>query len=93
VFGVPDEEFGETVTAVVQPLNWADATDEVAIELMEWLRERLAHLKVPKALHWHPKLPRMDNGKLYKRHLAEEFRGGARADDGPSVDPESDGKD
>lgn len=92
VFGVPDEEFGESVTAVVQPLNWADATDEVAIELMEWLRDRVAHLKVPKALHWHPKLPRMDNGKLYKRHLAEEFRGGARADDGPSVDPESDDK-
>jgi fatty-acyl-CoA synthase len=83
VFGVPDEDFGESVTAVVQPMNWADATDEVAIEILEWLRERIAHLKVPKALHFHRELPRMDNGKLYKRHLAEEFRGGARADDAP----------
>lgn len=83
VFGVPDDEFGETVTAVVEPVNWVDATDEVAIELMEWLRERVAHLQVPKALHFREKLPRRDDGKLYKRHLAEEFRGGARADDGP----------
>jgi acyl-CoA synthetase (AMP-forming)/AMP-acid ligase II len=49
VFGVPNEEFGEEVQAVVQPQNWADATDEVAFELMEWLRERVSHLKVPKA--------------------------------------------
>jgi fatty-acyl-CoA synthase len=87
VFGVPDEEFGEAVTAVVQPLKRVDATDEVAIELLEWLRERVSHIKVPKALHFHDKLPRLDNGKLYKRHLAEEFRGGARADDGPRVEP------
>jgi long-chain acyl-CoA synthetase len=71
------------VKAVVQPQNWADATDEVAIELMEWLRERLAHLKVPKALDFHEKLPRLDNGKLYKRHLVEEYRAAAR-DDTPS---------
>ena len=83
VFGVPHEEFGEEVKAVVQPGNWADATDEVAFELLEWLRERVSHLKVPRSIEFHPELPRMDNGKLYKRRLVEEYRGGARAGDKP----------
>ncbi|MEO1078006.1 MAG: acyl-CoA synthetase [Pseudomonadota bacterium] len=80
VFGVPHPEFGETVQAVVEPQNWVDATDEVALELMEWLRERLSHIKVPRGLDFREKLPRLDNGKLYKRHLVEEYRAGARDD-------------
>jgi long-chain acyl-CoA synthetase len=83
VFGLPCDEFGEKVQAVVQPMNWADATDETAIEIMEWLRERLSHIKLPKALDFHPSLPRLDNGKLYKRHLMEEYKGGSRSDDKP----------
>lgn len=79
VFGVPHEEFGEAVTAVVQPQDWADATDETAFELLEWLRERLSHIKVPKALHFHEQLPRMDNGKLYKRNLMEAYRSSDKA--------------
>ncbi|RLA18352.1 MAG: acyl-CoA synthetase, partial [Gammaproteobacteria bacterium] len=81
VFGVPCDDFGEKVQAVVQPMNWADATDETAIEIMEWLRERISHIKLPRALDFHPELPRLDNGKLYKRHLMEEYKGGARSDD------------
>ena len=80
VFGVPCDDFGEKVQAVVEPMNWADATDETAIEIMEWLRERISHIKLPKALDFHPKLPRSDTGKLYKRHLMEEYKGGARDD-------------
>ena len=79
VFGLPNEEFGEEVKAVVQPQNWVDATDEVAIELMEWLRERLSHVKLPRSLDFHPQLPRLDNGKLYKRHLVDEYRGASRS--------------
>ena len=83
VFGVPCDEFGEKVQAVIEPMNWADATDETAIEIMEWLRERISHIKLPKALDFHKKLPRTDTGKLYKRHLMDEYKGGAR-DDKPS---------
>jgi fatty-acyl-CoA synthase len=83
VFGVPNEEFGEEVKAVVQPRNWADATDEVGFELMAWLRERLSGIKVPRSIDFHQELPRLDNGKLYKRHLVEEYRGAARAGDKP----------
>ena len=82
VFGIPNEEFGEEVKAVVEPANWADATDEVAFELIEWMRDRLSHIKVPRSLDFNEKLPRMDNGKLYKRHLMEEYRGGARDEPG-----------
>jgi len=88
VFGVPHEEFGEQVKAVVEPMNWADATDEVAIEIMEWLRDKLSHIKMPSSLDFHPKLPRMDNGKLYKRHLVDEYRSGTRSETG--IDPGKD---
>lgn len=74
VFGIPNEEFGEEVKAVVEPMNWADATDETAIEILEWLRERLSHIKMPRSLDFHPNLPRTDAGKLYKRHLADEYK-------------------
>ncbi|MCL4104029.1 UNVERIFIED_CONTAM: hypothetical protein GTU68_034891 [Idotea baltica] len=74
VFGIPHAEFGEAVQAVVEPMNWGDATDEVAIELLEWAKERLSKIKVPRALDFTEKLPRMDNGKLYKRHLVEEYK-------------------
>lgn len=86
VFGIPHDEFGEQVQAVIEPANWADATDEVAIELLEWCRERLSHIKVPRGLDFRETLPRMDNGKMYKRHLVEEYRGAARADEGPGAD-------
>ena len=59
---------------MIEPMNWADATDETAIEILEWLRERISKLKMPRSVDFHPKLPRMDNGKLYKRHLVEEYR-------------------
>ena len=88
VFGIPHHEFGEQVKAVVEPMNWGDATDEVAIEIMEWLRERISHIKMPRSLDFHRKLPRMDNGKLYKRHLVEEYRSATRSDEGP--DPSGD---
>ena len=81
VFGVPNAEFGEEVKAVVQPQNWADASDEVAIELIEWLRERLSHIKIPRSVDFRKVLPRLDNGKLYKRHLVEEYR--AKGADAP----------
>jgi long-chain acyl-CoA synthetase len=74
VFGIPNEDFGEEVKAVVQPMNWGDATDEVAIELMEWIRERVSSVKAPKSVDFREQLPRMDNGKLYKRQLADEYK-------------------
>ena len=74
VFGVPHPEFGEEIVAVVQPLKWAEATEETQMELIDWMRERLSGVKVPRKLDFMEVLPRMDNGKLYKRHLQDAYR-------------------
>ena len=74
VFGIPHPEFGEEIVAVVQPLNWAEATEETRMALIDWLRERLSGVKVPRKLDFMEALPRMDNGKLYKRHLQDDYR-------------------
>ena len=69
--------------AVVEPVNWAEATDETAIEILEWLRERISDIKMPRSLDFNEKLPRMDNGKLYKRHLVEQYHAAARGAEKP----------
>ena len=74
VFGVPHPEFGEEVVAVVQPMEWSEATGETAEELTQWMRERLSGVKVPRKIDFLEQLPRMDNGKLYKRHLQDAYR-------------------
>ncbi len=78
VFGIPNEEFGEEVKAVVQPADYEGADDSLAHELIEWCREHLSHIKVPRSIDFMKELPRMENGKLYKRHLQDAYRGAAR---------------
>jgi long-chain acyl-CoA synthetase len=69
--GVPDEEWGEIVLAVVEPRPGAEATEP---ELIEWCRARLAAFKCPRAVDFVEHLPRDDNGKLYKRRLRDHYR-------------------
>jgi fatty-acyl-CoA synthase len=78
VFGIPNEEFGEEVKAVVQPANYDEADENLAHELIEWCKEHLSHIKVPRSVDFMEELPRMENGKLYKRHLQDAYRGAAR---------------
>jgi long-chain acyl-CoA synthetase len=73
VFGVPNEEFGEEVKAVVQPVDMALATAGFASELMAYCRERLADFKCPRSIDFDPELPRHPNGKLYKRILRDRY--------------------
>jgi fatty-acyl-CoA synthase len=73
VFGIPDDEMGQSVKGVVQTIDAADATPEFAEELLGWLRERLAHYKCPRSLSFEPQLPRSDTGKLYKQELIEKY--------------------
>ena len=72
VFGIPDDEMGQSVKGVVQTVEPADGTDEFADELMVWLRERLAHYKCPRSISFEAQLPRTDTGKLYKQELIEK---------------------
>ncbi len=73
VFGIPDEDMGQSVMAVVQTVDPADATVELADELAGWLRDRLAHYKCPRRIVFEPRLPRSDTGKLYKQGLIEKY--------------------
>ncbi|MEV7969843.1 AMP-binding protein [Sphaerisporangium sp. NPDC088356] len=73
VFGVPDEEMGEAVKAVVQPADPADAGPALAAELIEYCRERLAAYKCPRSVDFRAELPRHPTGKLYKRLLKDEY--------------------
>ena len=58
VFGVPDPVMGESVTAVVQLADPTLASTELADELIAWLRNRMAHYKCPRALHFETQLHR-----------------------------------
>jgi long-chain acyl-CoA synthetase len=72
--GVPDEEWGEAVKAVVQPADEVVATEELAAELIDFARVRLAHFKCPRTVDFMDQLPREDTGKIFKRRLREQYR-------------------
>ncbi len=75
VIGVPNEEMGEEVKAMVQPVAGIEANDALAEELMAFAREKLAHYKCPKSIDFDPQLPRLPTGKLYKRLLKDRYWG------------------
>ncbi|NQZ95769.1 MAG: acyl-CoA synthetase [Myxococcales bacterium] len=75
VIGVPDEEMGEQVKAVVQPIDMGDAGPELERELIDFCRDRLAHFKCPKSVDFDAALPRQDTGKLYKRLIKDRYWG------------------
>ncbi|WP_134764714.1 acyl-CoA synthetase [Nocardioides sp. 1609] len=74
VFGVPDEEMGERVVAFVQPA--VPGTPELAAELTAYARERMAHFKVPREIHFRAELPRTPTGKMVKGRLKDEYAAG-----------------
>jgi len=77
VFGIPSEQFGEQVQAVIQPANWkvfeSQGSDSFAMELKTWCEQRLSKIKLPKNFDFMAKLPRENNGKLYKTKLRESY--------------------
>jgi long-chain acyl-CoA synthetase len=73
VFGVPNEDLGEEVKAVVQPMPGVEPGPELAAELTEFCRRGLAGLKVPRSIDFEPQLPRLPTGKLYKRLLRDRY--------------------
>ena len=73
VFGVPDEDLGEVVKAVVQPLDGVLDDPDLEAELLVWCRNRLSRFKCPRSIDFEAELPRTDAGKLYKRRLRERY--------------------
>ena len=75
VFGVPNEDFGEEVKAVVQPIDMGDAGPQLEAELIEYCRKQLSKIKCPRSVDFEAELPRHPTGKLYKRLLRDRYWG------------------
>jgi long-chain acyl-CoA synthetase len=76
VFGVPNEEFGEELKAVVQPVRMGDVELGLEAELMAYCAKHLAKLKRPRSIEFLAQLPRHETGKLYKRLLRDRYWAG-----------------
>ncbi|GII61485.1 putative acyl-CoA ligase [Sphaerisporangium krabiense] len=76
VFGVPDEEWGERVKAVVEPLPGAEPGPELAAELLRSLEGRVARMKWPRSIDFVEAMPRDPSGKLLKRKLRDPYWAG-----------------
>ena len=75
VVGVPNEEMGEEVKAVVQLVPGVEPSNAVAEKLLTYARKHVAHYKCPRSLDFMDELPRLPTGKLYKRLIKDAYWG------------------
>ncbi len=73
VFGIPNDDWGEEIKAVVEPAEGVEPGDSLTGELMEFIREKLAKMKWPRSIDYTDAMPRDPNGKLYKRRLRDPY--------------------
>jgi long-chain acyl-CoA synthetase len=73
VFGVPNEEFGEEIKAVVELMDASKAGDAMSDDLGAYAREHLAKYKVPRSFDYSEDMPRTPAGKLLKRFLRDPY--------------------
>ena len=71
--GIPNEEWGEEVKAVIELKEGIEASQELAEEIRSWCKERLASYKQPRSIDFVTTLPRHDNGKLYRAKLRDLY--------------------
>lgn len=73
VIGVPNEELGEEVKAVVEPAPGIAPSTELAEEIRAFVREKLGRQLTPRTVDFTDALPRLPTGKLYKKGLREQY--------------------
>jgi acyl-CoA synthetase (AMP-forming)/AMP-acid ligase II len=73
VIGVPSDDLGEEVKAVVQLLDPADAGAETEAELLAYCRQHIASFKCPRSVDFDAALPRHPTGKLYKQLVRRRY--------------------
>ncbi len=76
VIGVPDDDLGEAVVAVVQPVADIEPAPDLERELIAFCRDHIAHFKCPRTVDFVDELPRLPTGKLYKRVLRDRYWAG-----------------
>jgi long-chain acyl-CoA synthetase len=79
VFGVPNEDLGEEVKAVVQAMPGHQPNAELEQELIAFCARHLSRQKCPRSVDFEPELPRLPTGKLYKRLLRERYWDGRKS--------------
>jgi long-chain acyl-CoA synthetase len=77
VIGVPDNEWGEQVRALVELTEGVEPSEALAAELMTYCRQHLAGFKCPRSIEFRAHLPRTEAGKLLKRNLRDEYWAGS----------------
>ncbi|SNT37903.1 long-chain acyl-CoA synthetase [Actinomadura meyerae] len=75
VIGVPDDDWGQIVVALVEPAEGAEAGDALAADLLAFCGPRLAKLKHPRRIEFRAELPRTPSGKLSRRRVREDYLG------------------
>ncbi len=70
VFGIPDNEFGESLAAAIQLADGTSLTEEA---VHDWLLPRVAKYKLPRVVTFHDALPREETGKIFKRKLRDPY--------------------
>jgi len=73
VFGIPNEDWGEEVKAVIEPAAGVTPGSELIDEILAFCADKLAKFKTPKTIDFVSELPRDPNGKLYKRKLRDPY--------------------
>ena len=74
VIGIPNEDFGEEVKAVVQLVDGVEGNEALSHELVTFCRARLSAIKCPRSVDFRMEFPRSPTGKLLKRQIRDEFR-------------------
>ncbi len=85
VIGLPDDELGEIAVAIVQLVDPAEASDELADELRAWCEDAMARYKTPRAVQFTSELPRTETGKLFKRQLRDQMVADHQATNGENA--------
>ena len=73
IFGIPNDEWGEEIKAVIQPSDGVEGNDDLTKELLDFCLNHLGKMKLPRSIDYLKNLPRDPNGKLYKRRLKEPY--------------------
>jgi len=73
VFGIPDDDMGESVYAVIQPSDNCPDKNALKDEIARFAAAKLAKYKLPRGIEFRDELPREPSGKLFKRKLRDEF--------------------
>jgi long-chain acyl-CoA synthetase len=72
-FGIPHDDWGEEVKAVIEPAEAVVEGEDLAVEILDFCQDKLAKYKRPRTIDFTREMPRDPNGKLYKRKLRDPY--------------------